>query len=146
MTASPSKADADAERFVLDEPPADMGREGAYDAQEAREEKADAAAGGKFLVLEFWPTTYRGCSRTASEVPMELYLLVASGLYCAWQMVDALDFVGRFTTVWFHQEDNEFNSILTYLCARLLLCAHYTTITGSRPPPPPQDRHHHRKR
>lgn len=54
MTASPSKADADAERFVLDEPPADMGREGAYDVQEAREKKADAAAGGKFLVLEFW--------------------------------------------------------------------------------------------
>ena len=23
---------------------------------------------------------------------MELYLLVASGLYCAWQMVKALDF------------------------------------------------------
>ena len=54
MTASPSKADADAERFVLDEPPADMGREGAYDVQEAREKKADAAAGGKFLVLEIW--------------------------------------------------------------------------------------------
>ena len=32
---------------------------------------------------------------------MELYLLVASDLYCAWQMVDALDFVGRFITVRF---------------------------------------------
>ena len=46
MTASPSEADA--ERFVLDGPPADMGREGAYDVQ-GRENKD-----GKFWVLEFW--------------------------------------------------------------------------------------------
>jgi len=48
MTSPPPEADAAADRFVLDGPPAGMGREGAYDVKE-REEKADAAAaGGKF--------------------------------------------------------------------------------------------------
>ena len=54
MTSPPPEADAAADRFVLDGPPAGMGREGAYDVKE-REEKADAAAaGGKLGLARTW--------------------------------------------------------------------------------------------
>ena len=78
MTSSLPEADAagsSAAAFVLDDPPADMGREGAYDVKEKKAADDD----GKFSAgtpRRIRSRTFIGCSRTAPEVPIELFLLV----------------------------------------------------------------------
>ena len=61
---STSKADAPtaAAAVFLDDPPADMDRDGAYDAKETKSKAAGCGGGGKFLTLVLCPSCQR--SRT----------------------------------------------------------------------------------